>query len=486
MGAIIRMREWMNLDAKEMVGLEWPPTSETPRLNRYKTYEGIWNGNHEDVLDERNLVENQQLYIAVNLPKNLVLSPTDLMAGEPFTIEGESTDDLQEIWDRNQMQNLVYEIGVDTAWQGDGILIVNRNEAGEAEITTAQAQHWFPVIDQDNVRNVKYHKLCWPLESGDDKFLRVTEFHKGTNFNRLFFLKDGEIKREATDAEWAKFYPEDEDGNSTMPEPEIETGVDDFLLVHIPNYRTARELCGRSDYQGMEALFSALDARLTQVDVVLGKHSDPMWSLPAPMFQWLEANHGGQKWGEKLKELGVIMQSDEGKPERITWDGALEANFKMIEALVSSILTVGELDRELVEGISGDASGRALRIKLTRTLKKVERKWNYFKPAVEKALTLALEIEGKPETEFQVQRSDGLPTDALEDIQASREAQDAGLTSNLREIMKYHDVDDDEARKIQREIQLEADDARNNEGVNNAVTANRTPINVSVRPEDLE
>ena len=78
---IMNIRDFLNLDPKQMVGLTWPPASETKRIARYAVYEGIWNGEHERVLTELNLVENHELYIAVNLPKNLVLSPADIMGG---------------------------------------------------------------------------------------------------------------------------------------------------------------------------------------------------------------------------------------------------------------------------------------------------------------------------------------------------------------------------------------------------------------------
>lgn len=470
---------------------EWPPSrADKVRTQGYADSRELYKGNHELVLDPKNLARDYDLYVAVNLPSLVVKIPADLLHGEPMTrdyedgVAEDAQQRVEDIWDRNAFQTLAYELTIDTGVAGDGLIVVNRNEASEAELKTVNPEHWFPVFDPDDQREVLLHRLAWLKEGRDDRnneleLLRMIEHDRGEIRHRLFLLEQGEIKREASDSEWAWI-------GQTRP-PNVETGVDDFLLVHVPNYRSGGEYFGRGDYVGVESLYAALDARVTQRDHILSKHSDPTWNMPPQLFEYFDSKYNGIE-NVPPRALNFLKHDSntDGKAERITWDGKLTDNRDAITDLTDQILMLSEVDRSLVgrgDGL-GAISGRALRVLLIRTLAKVGRKWMYQKPALEHALELAQQLEGVEPVEVRLLKSDGLPQDTLESVQTSAELLLAGLTSKVREIMKQHDVSRAEAEDILAEIAEEDDTDRNSEAVASA-TARRTPINVNLNAEDL-
>ncbi len=472
---------------------DWPPVADRPRISAYRDYRSMYAGAHEDVLDERHLAQDYDVYLAVNLPAIIPRIPADILCGEPITREYEDNtpeagqDIVEAIWDRNELQTAAYEQAIDTGVYGDGLYCINRNEAGEAVVTGQNPEHWYPVFDPADQRNVLLHRLAWEMEAKDDRgndveLLRMIEHDRGEVRHRLFLLEQGQIKREAADTEWAWL--------KMVKPPDMETGVDDFLLIHVPNFRSGGQYMGRSDYQGVEPLYGALDARVTQYDQILHRHANPSLAMPGAMFQHLDEKNGLENvQPEDLRFLR--MDADTGqKPEYMTWNGQLADSREFISILTNQILMQSEIDRQLVnaEGM-GAVSGRALRVLLMRTLAKVGRKRMYQKPALEKVLKLAQQVEGKEPVPVTLRYSDGLPQDRLEDVEISERMVAAGFSSTVREIMKLRDVDRAEAENIMAEVAEEGDAARNDDALANQVGGGgigRTPINVNVNAEDLQ
>jgi len=199
------------------------------------------------------------------------------------------------------------------------------------------------------------------------------------------------------------------------------------------------------------------------------------------MFTWLEKEYPGLK-DIPPEAMRFVKQDPDSnhKPERLTWDAKLGDNFTAIDELTSKILMLSEIDKQLVGlGEAGAESGRALRLRLIRTIAKVNRKWQYFAPALEKVLELAQMIESKEPVELRLKRSDGLPSDRLEDIQSSTELVAGQFSTHVDEIMKLHDENREDAEERWERIQAEDDAERNSEALQGAV-GRKTPIPVNV------
>lgn len=441
---------------------EWPPFEETARLDRYDQHRLIYEGKHEIALDERQLAGDYGTFITCNLPALVVRVFADFLAGEDLALEfgGDVPEEAQQrvhdIWDRNELQTMLHESAVEGGHQGDAIFTVGRDEEGLSVVDTAQARHWFPVTHPDRVREVLLHKLCWVktavVDGKERDYLRVVEHHRGRVENKLFLMENERVMGEAGDDAWRMFYGDE------VPQAIIETGVDDFLVVHVPTYRVPSKIHGASEFSGQESLFAALDARLTQLDHILSKHADPPWSLPPEAFDALTQKHGPNV---PLDAFRILKQSENGDdPKRIIWDAHLDSLFKAIDELTDKILMTSEIDPQLMGrgDFGGDISGRALKLRLMRTLSKVNRRRRYYDAGLKQILRLAQMVEGVEPIDVEIKWPDGLPNDLMESVEIASARIAAGLSSPKREIKRLDNLTDEEAQVVVDEIN-EADGA---------------------------
>ena len=504
MGVIIPLAERLNpaesqrtrkAPTVDMTGVDWPPRDDKPRLDDYAKYYLIWSGEHQGALTTQN-TEIYGEYIAVNIPKVIVTIPADLLFGEDLTLvypedaqEG-ATELVDEIWTRNHMQALLHENALDTGYCGDGVWSVGRAvkkdkglavKKGLAVIKTHPADTWFPEAHADDVRNVLRHRLAWIKKmvnaSGRfDEFLRIVIHDLGTVTHELWRLEKGKITGQATEADWKYFYP---DG---APEQTQEGIEGEFLVVHVPNFRTSRDLFGWSEYKGVEPLFAAVNDRVTQVDGILSRHSDPILELPWQL--WVNLTKSGKQEIDP-HELKVVGKSEDGHGAAyLTWDGKLDDNMAFIEQLLQQIGVVSETAPQLIgrSEWGGDLSGKALKILLLRTLAKVSRRRRYYDTAIPKLLELAQRIEGVDDpVKVTVEWPDGLPADVLEQI----EEVDRRLTNRTLDrknaIKRLDGVDDEQADGAIEAI--DEDDENDNAKLASALPQRTRPqINVNLGP----
>jgi len=241
--------------------------------------------------------------------------------------------------------------------------------------------------------------------------------------------------------------------------PEETMEIDDTLIKHAPNWKTTDRFFGISDYYDLDSLFYALNNRMSSIDNILDKHSDPILMVPPGVLD--------EKGNVRKKALGVIEigEGDNGKPEYIVWDASLENAFKEIEKIVEFLYLIGEISPDMLglgEGIS--ASGRALKFKLMRTIAKVARKKLYYDSMIKETIYTAqllakaynLEVDGlklkkepvKPEIIWQ----DGLPVDETEQLQNETTAIDAGITSEVDAAMRVYGYDEQTAESKIKKI----------------------------------
>jgi hypothetical protein len=220
---------------------------------------------------------------------------------------------------------------------------------------------------------------------------------------------------------------------------------------------------GISDYYDLDSLFFAINNRMSKVDNILDKHSDPILAVPPGILD--------EKGRVKKKSLGVIEieEGESGQPTYITWDASLENAFSEIEKLVEFIYMIGEVSPDVLGMGEGQSdSGRALKFKLMRTIAKVARKKLYYDTAIKRVLYKAqvlakqynIKIDGKslqgdpmmPELEW----SDGLPIDGTEMITDEVMQVDAGLKSKKAAIMTINQVDEESAKEMLKEADDES------------------------------
>lgn len=444
--------------------LSWPSPTDRTRFEGYKKNKAILSGDHE-LLYAQFVQSSYPLWVTGNLAKNIVTVPADFLFGEEVTLtfdEGVSEkakQQVNEIWTRNKMQMLLYESALDTGTYGDGVFIPERDEEGLARIRSRPVLTWVPTLDDDDNRNEIRHEFGWTKEVNGKKFLRVIRHEPGVVHNELFLMNGVEVKRPATDSEWRAFYP---DG---APQQQIQTGVDELLVVHVPNFRGAEDYYGKSEFWGVESLLAGIDCRLTQSNRILSRNADPLLTLPSDAYKYMRGIQNNttpykpvSNEGIDKERLAMVQMGPNGeKPEYVSWDGHIEDNLKLVDAYIDMLAVVTETAPQLLNrgDFGSDLSGRALKILLIRTLAKVNRKRIYYTNAIKKTMELAQRIEGLEPVEVGVDWADGLPQDMLEAIEIEERKLRAQIQSRRGAIIAVDDVDEDAADKKLKEIDEE-------------------------------
>jgi len=444
----------------------YPDTTSLSRLNQYDYYMRLLLGDHHTAFNikvddkDYNKIYSQLRYVKVNFAGMISKVCADMLFSEPITVKDEDKKNqkfIEALWHENKMDMQLYESALTNSAIGDALLKVRagkrntKSKDSTAIIEDITPRIYYPQVDEGNVRaEPEKQTLAWIVEFGVNKYLRKEIHTYGMIYNELYQLDGGTMPYKIV----AKV------PMATIPaladvKPEVPTGIDQSLLMHVPNWKTNDRYFGISDYADIDNLFYATNHRMSQIDNILDKHGDPILMVPDGILD--------KKGNVNKKALGVIemVEGETNKPEYIVWDASLENAFKYIEKLVEFIYLVGEISPDILglgEGVTD--SGRALKFKLMRTIAKVARKKLYYDYAIKQAIYVAElmakehglivggeRYTGEPKIP-EIMWADGLPIDNSESIQNEVIAVDAGLTSKKDAIMRVYSVDEDTADKM--------------------------------------
>lgn len=448
----------------------FPDPASAHRLSLYQYFEKLFYGEHYDAFrlqvanNEYNKAYSKLRYVMVNFAGMVSKIGADMLFSEPVTIKMPKEGDqkfVQGLWNDNNMDTQCYESALSNSYNGDALFKVryDKRHPNDKElkviIEDITPRIYFPEIDPFNVRAEPNRKvLAWTFNIGDAKYLRKEIHEPGKIYNEVYSM--------------------DADGNvgDAVPlsvlgipglQPEEATGITESLIIHIPNWKVGSRWNGISDYFDLDSLFYAINNRMTMLDNVLDKHTDPILTVPEGV---LDENGNVNKKAMGVIEVGAAAEG--GKPEYIVWDASLENAFKEVEKIVEFIYMVSETSPDVLGlGQGKSDSGRALKFKLMRTIAKVARKKMYYKTGLEQVMYVAqlmakakgAKIDGvtmkgeaiKPDLTF----ADGIPTDDTELIDNETKAIDAGVTSKRDSMMRIYGIDEATADERLKDIDKE-------------------------------
>lgn len=450
----------------ESVAFPYPDS--TQRLLNYSYFENLFFGDHFEAFNLK--INNHQFgkqysklrYVMVNFAGLVSKICADMLFSEPITIkmpEGGDQDYVEALAKTNKLNTQLYESALSNSYNGDAVFKVRvgkrhpNDEKSSVIIEDITPRIYFPKLDPFNVRSEPLQKeLAWLFNVGTKQYLRKEIHEPGKIINKVFEMHEGKIGNEAS---------LDLLNAGQLPE-EVDTKIPESLIIHIPNWKVGSRWEGVSDYYDLDSLFFAINNRMTKVDNVLDKHTDPILMVPPGV---LDEDGRVQKKSMQVIEIG---EGENGKPEYIVWDASLENAFKEIEKLVEFMYMIGEVSPDVLglgEGVSD--SGRALKFKLMRTIAKVARKKLYYYTGIQQVLYVAqlmgkawgVEADGKlikgeamrPDLVF----ADGLPADDTELLENESKAIDIGITSKKDSIMRVYGVDEQTAEERLKEIEKE-------------------------------
>ena len=440
----------------------WPPAEEDRnRIEKYLENKQLFKGQHDEVFKkvQRRLEsqdQNVMTYLVTNYCGLLSKLSADMLFGEnpKFKAENDNTNNrLQELISENKLYTSLYESALGNSYRGDAcykVRYAKRSKYAEERsviIETQNPNYFFVEQADDDVRQINRQIIGWDFMADTDndgiddiRYLKLEVHEPGTIYNSLYQLSGGTINKEIS---LDTLYPD-------LKEVQ-KTGINDFLITHIPNWRDDEEFWGYSDYLDMKSLQDECNNRISQISRVLDMHADPKMKGPT----------------DALDEEGQIDVSgnrffpydkDSAEPAYITWEAKLEMAFKQVDYMLKMMFLVTETSPDAF-GLSESStaeSGRALKYKLMRLLSKIARKKRYYDTAIKDVLYKAqlMDIEHnnqsyEPEVPSATWR-DGIPDDPLEKANITETLDRAGSMS-IEEKVHYNHPDWSEQR-IQEEI----------------------------------
>lgn len=424
---------------------KWPPEAHSERLGNYKKYRQLFEGKHQFVFPRIDTWLNKEMdktiiYIVCNYAGLISKICADLLFGEQVRFiageEGSAEQEaVKEMISDNKLHIKNYEMALSASWRGDTVLKARFgkrrfwDQEQQAIVEAIPADYFFPHLNGDNVQEMTGATLAWAKEENGKKYLRKEIHEPGLIRNELWLL-DGETIKEQVKLSTISQYAELEE--------EQETGYEGLLVEHIPDWRLDDMFWGISDYYDLEGLFDALNNRVSKIDAILDKHSDPKLILPP----------GSMEYDERLgryyieKEALQCMEIDENieardLPRYLVWDAQLDAAFRQIDKLLDLLMMMSEVSPAAFgldkQGVAD--SGRALKFRLIRTIAKINRKQLYFDQALKNILYAAQVLDvthgkgGYEPTIPQIEWADGLPNDPMEQADIESKRITSGTTS---------------------------------------------------------
>lgn len=448
-----------------MTNVKFPYEGSVNRLTNYAYYQKLLDGSHFDAFAVNvgmKFANNYDRikYVTCNFAGLVSKVITDLLFGEEIKIKSkDNADFFKQLYYQNKLRTLLYESELNNSAIGDSVFRI-RTKDEQIIIETVNPSNYFPKLDSNESNKlIDEAKIAWTEEHlGADgkptKYLIEENHKRGSVETNIYILKsDDTILSEISAKNYNAMF-----GTSFIPF--IDTGIDRLLVVHVPNYRNnANKFWGVSDYRDIESLMFALNNRMTKNEQILDKHSSPILAVPNNM---LDENGNIQR-----ANFDVITKGMDGVvPEYITWDASLDSAFKQIDKLIELMFMFSETSPEALGLGQGKAeSGRALKMRLIRTIAKRNRKRLYYDQAIKEILETCsmLGRRGYKAGEFKsvseeipdIIWADGLVNDMIEDTQLEISKLEAGLTSKKRAIMNVEELDENDAEELIKEIEKE-------------------------------
>lgn len=453
--------------------LTFPYEDAKPRLQKYAKNDLLFEGEHWQAFnikigsEQYNREYSKLKYIVSNFAGLVSKVGADLLFSEPVKFkfaDKKAQKFANGLVTQNKLHAQNYESALANSRHGDAIykLRIGKLKPGDEKTTVIiediTPAIYFPELDSSNMRGEPtVQELAWKVKIGTQEYLRKEIHSPGKIENKLYQLDGEQIKQEV---------------NIKLLDPSLtefeDTKIRSTLIIHVPNWRDSSRYFGYDDYADLESLLYALNNRMTKTENILDKHSDPILALPEGVLD---------DKGEVKKEAFHMFEiPSEGvgtapKPEYITWNASLESNFKHIEKLVEMLYMFSETSPDAFGMGQGQSdSGRALKLRLMRTIAKVARKRVYYDIALKQVMVTAQELAKahsvgvwnektmdydikctkieSPELEWQ----DGLPIDSRESAEEEEIRLRSGNTTVSDSIMRLDKIDEDRAKAKAQEI----------------------------------
>jgi hypothetical protein len=468
-------------------GAQFPPVSQRSRLDDYNAFYGLFMGTHSDVYEE--LVKKIEptrrgnIWICVNLPRIISNVWADMLFGEPPLFVSKNKEQqkfLDLITQDGSVFSHMHRWAVDVSRYGDGIVRIIKKGKQKLGFMVQPPEYWYPVVSPRDIKEPIEHVFAWRYQDDSEDALNISgEWHVlYDSFGKLTFIDENGGEQSGNVILTSGQYGlSSANGQLTNIERTFnenqDTNIDEFPLVHVSNFDSSDSLFGISDLETVDSALSEVENRLSQISTILDKHASPNMEGPNNLII-RDAN--GENPHVDMSGSYFGLEPDDKEVSYVTWDGQLAAAYEEIKEMWNFIMKTAEISPALFGGEFGRAeSGSAMKRLLLQTIIKVNRMRLSFNPAIKKLFKLYSQVAMKmniPDAtlldSFDIQWRDGLPQDALEEVQAETMAVTGGIASiesavsrawNLQgeELVRELDkIDEDKKDKKEMETPVES------------------------------
>lgn len=478
-------------------GGQFPPAESIDRLSKYERMRKLFDGKQVEVYerateilkDSPQAVQLKKLYIAVNLADILTTKPADLLVGDSPSYESGLRDNsdeqkaLNSFVEENDLNQLIHESAVANGFRGDAWLKVRhgyRQDFSElasigAEIPEdvemepiiehVRASSVFPETARGNVKKFKAINIAtveW-VDNGKTEipFLNVERHLPGYIVYKRYRLHTGEGSVDNSYGVPITVYQIGDEVSTGRESDIVATGLTHMPVFHVPYKSLDDRWEGIGGLEKIESVFAAINDRLVQIDYILWKHADPTAYGPE-----LQGDGNSAQFGGKY----IPLDKDDVTPGYMTWQAQLDAAFKELDMLISTVFIMSETPQWLFgTTMAGDQKGgtgtshtdsAAIKARFMPILSKVKRIRSPYDKAVRDALwtcyLFAKNFGGyEGGTVYpKIAWKDGIPKNEKEEAEIAQIRTGGKPTLDVQSAIKRQDeVDDEKAAEIVSRIE---------------------------------
>lgn len=432
---------------------------EKPRWHRFKTYDNLLMGNHERVfLTGLSAKERKQFtrYIIANFCRFISKISADFLFGEHIVVETADKEnsaaqaqlDLIVRGDLMQQRKGINELGHQTAFVGSAYgntywQVIKEDDDELGRLTYLSPMRCFPIASKNNADRIEKYLTYQPMSAGQKDYVLITEHRMGENEYTLYEVtKEGERVR-------VELNELPETATLINIEP---TKLKSFDIISIPNIKDRPDTVeGTSDYVDIMDLQAEINRRISQSSGVFDKHFNPKMSVPAGVLD---------KDGRVRKDNFELIEStsEDGKlitPQYITFDSHMKEAVEWVEKVINLLYLLSETSNTAAgdDQKGGVEAFETLRMRMMRTLAKINRKRTFFEPAVRAAITTCFTIAGKEAPEFTVQWQDGIPVSDEDAAKKDADLHASGAMSLEKLVRRRPDMAEASEEDIMAEVE---------------------------------
>lgn len=369
----------------------WYNIEDSRRILTYEKYERFYNNQYTSA-EKNKLPVDSIYYVAANLAKSIIEITPDFLFGEAPRVTSKNQDLIDYIAETTKFNTLMYRTALTATIKGDAVIkLYLHNNQVKAQLI--QPENFFPT-----------YNLFGDLE--EVTIATIIETEEKFSYLLKEIITKEKIIRSLHKIDENKNIKEDLSITSHPLTKGLAASEINVLgivpIIHIPNILSPKsDTFGVADLAGCDELILAINKRLTEIDYIITKHADPKLQVPMGILDSVRnldiIEQGDAKFvhitGLDNQDFKVIEKSpQDAEMKYVQPDLNLASAFEELDRLVNLLLLQTKTSPSLVNNNKdgGQAeSGKALRLRLMDTERKLRQKKVFYEKAIKEFYTIA-------------------------------------------------------------------------------------------------